>query len=207
MGKLILIGGADGKMSDDVLNIYIKKFNIRYVVIIPAATKYQSEAFEKYNTFFREIGCVVSSCFNPQSDSIINDINNADMVFLTGGDQERLINKLINTECFNIIKTKYNKNTLTISGTSAGAMSVSDSVIIGDKVRINGLSLINKTIDTHFDERNRFHRMIPFLINNNCSGYGINEDSCLVIDGDDVAAYGGVWEFKNHDSVISIKKL
>lgn len=187
----VLIGGADDKRTQEVLEDILKNNNVKKVLIIPTATKYQSEAYERYRNFFRRCGCDVESLFCTEDDCYTEFVENADFIFMTGGNQKKLIDKLKNTKFTEIIKKRLkNNDKIIISGTSAGAMSVSDKVIF-DNERIDGFNFLRFTIDTHFSERNRLLRLINFMNNENVDeAIGIDEDTVVIVNKYSFEVYG-----------------
>lgn len=179
---IILIGGADNKNSHSVLNNIITQQNIKEVCIVTSATKYVLEAFNKYKRIFEKYSCNVTNISNPDLESAKESIFKCDMVFMTGGDQRKLVDKLKETEFLKIMKDRYKKKNIVLAGTSAGAMAFSKYMIINDFEISNGLNFIKLTIDTHFSERKRLSRLISFMIDANIEkGIGIDEDTCVII--------------------------
>ena len=179
---LFLIGGADKTASHDILCDILKKNKAKKVAIIPTATSYPEECFIKYKKIFKDYNC---ECIeHPNSSTACNIIKHADLVFLTGGDQSKLIESLRDTECLKILEERLKKDNIIIAGTSAGSMAVSRDVIIGDSDCISGLNLYKYTIDTHFSERSRLHRLLDFIMEDevHTKGIGIDEDTVLIIN-------------------------
>jgi cyanophycinase len=208
---LILIGGSDGYCSEQYLKDIINKKNIESVAIIPTASTYQSETFESYERLFRNWGLRVERIFDPMCERAGNIFKEIGMIFMTGGDQRKLVDKFSDNENLKIIKTRCENNEIVICGTSAGSMVVSDNVISGDdKYCLKGMSLLNYTVDTHFSERKRLHRLIEFMDENKIeSAMGIDEDTLVAICNYGVEVYGKgkVFILNKLDNCINIKTL
>ncbi|MBI3235631.1 MAG: cyanophycinase, partial [Bacteroidetes bacterium] len=124
----------------------------------------------------------------------IERIKTAHAVFFTGGDQEKLVNHLYDTKLLATIKKKYHddKNFI-VGGTSAGAMAMPETIILGGIIRealftadikmSEGLALIKDVIvDTHFIKRGRFGRLAHAVtLNPTCLGIGLGENTALII--------------------------
>jgi cyanophycinase len=145
--------------------------------------RYQTSAYFTFQTVRK-----------PKDPRMIKRIEKASAVYFSGGDQFRLATILGSTEIADIIIKKYQKDaSFIIGGTSAGAMAMSTVMIYrGDSTKAllkgevqitSGLGLIEHCIiDTHFINRGRFGRLAEAVIMNpSCIGFGLGEDTALVI--------------------------
>ena len=118
-------------------------------------------------------------------------INEADVIFFTGGDQVRLVEIFQNSELLELIRDRFSSG-VTIAGTSAGAAAASNPMIYdGDNQGFlkgtvswcEGFGFLsNITIDTHFMERERVFRLTQFLASRKSKyGIGLSEDMAVVI--------------------------
>lgn len=198
-GHLVLIGGAEDKNNDkivlrEILNI--KKIN--QIVVIPSASSYPHDLGEKYIHAFRDLGIENVEVYDIRSQSeadeprYIENIEKADLVFFTGGDQVKLYERLGETRLLEKIKQQYHQKGIVIAGTSAGAAIASNPLIhSGDGFGLikksitfdNGFGLIEKvTIDTHFHARSRLGRLTQAIIaQSHTNGIGIDEDTGIII--------------------------
>ena len=130
--------------------------------------------------------------------SIQKLFTDADCIFFTGGDQSRIVDIIGDTPVHDIIFNRLKNEKIVLSGTSAGAMSMSEEMIMGGssiecltkgsvKMR-NGMGYIpSMIIDSHFVNRGRFGRLaeavarFPQLI-----GVGLAEDTGLVIKNEEL---------------------
>lgn len=221
-GKLVIIGGGEAKEPDnsDTENGGIFSENILLevinevkkekpeIVIIPFASNEQNKVETKYKTAFKKIGHKVTVLkaykrSGIDKETYLQKVRSADIIFLTGGDQRILKELIDNTRFLNIIIDRYNNDQLVIAGTSAGAMVMSDCMIlrgesdasiIKGNVEIGpGIGLIkNVIIDTHFMNRGRFSRLVLALMENmKMTGLGICEDTALVVqNGNELSVVG-----------------
>jgi cyanophycinase len=133
----------------------------------------------------------------------LRKIENADAIFITGGDQVRLKEMLENSRFLELLKKKYQQEDFLIAGTSAGSMVLSEYMIdsgMSEESLLKGLIKLTKgfdflpetVIDTHFLKRGRFSRLTEALLQErSIIGIGICEDTALVItDGNELRAIG-----------------
>lgn len=200
-GYLVLIGGAEEKNgSKHILKKIVELNNAREVVVIPSASSEPRKVADDYYYAFRDLGVYDVHNFDirdrreADQKEYLEKIDNADLVFLTGGDQVKLVETLYNTRLLRKIKRKFQTG-MTIAGTSAGAAAASDPLIYdGDdrgfvKMGVKfaaGFGLMkNLTIDTHFFARERLLRLTQFLLTGKSHrGLGLDENTAAFIAPD-----------------------
>lgn len=216
-GKLIAIGGSEIKDQGDneasselrqsnffdsgILRELLEelKGNDSRIEIIPAASELPDEMGKEYVAAFRKLGCKhvhVLSIDSPEdADSAdhLRRIDKADGVLLTGGDQTKLIETLLDTKLIERIQQRYQNDDFVIAGTSAGAMAMAhlairegksaESLIKGMVETEKGLSLLSEAIiDTHFMQRSRLPRLTEALLRNpGLTGIGLCTDTGVVV--------------------------
>lgn len=206
-GNLIIIGGAEDKEGDKkilhrVAN-YINK-DSQSILIATIATEYPEKSYEKYKSVFSNLGVKninkldISNRKNAFDKKNIQLVNEANLLFFTGGDQLRITSLLGGTPIYDAIK-RLCKNGGIIAGTSAGASVMSDTMIVkGDdeesprKCTLKmspGLGLVkNIIIDQHFAQRGRIGRLLTAIAQNpEVLGVGIDEDTAIVVSDKGVA--------------------
>lgn len=201
-GNLILIGGAEDRKEDKiVLKRMIEFCNAKNIILIPSASSYPREVAETYETAFKDLGVTNFHVFDVRSHEeadnpmFFHQLEQADLIFISGGDQVKLVEAFEGSELIKRIKQKFLEEGLHIGGTSAGAACVSDPMIYdGDyegfeKGTVNfskGFGYLKDiTIDTHFVARSRVGRLSQFLLSGDIKkGIGIGEDTGVLISPD-----------------------
>jgi cyanophycinase len=209
-GYIIPIGGAEEKHHEPhVLRRFVKLCGGKHarIAILPTASELR-ETGQRYEGIFGEIGVkeARSLPFGERRDAErrewIDWLEQADGVFLTGGNQLRLSARLGGTRVHEVLKER-NASGVHIAGTSAGAAILSEHMIAygdeGASVRADmvtlapGLGFTNLCIvDQHFRQRDRIGRLMsalafnPFVV-----GLGLDEDTAAFIGPDDVLEVHG----------------
>lgn len=202
-GYLMPIGGAEEKGKNPrVLQRFLDICggdNAR-IVVIPTASRLPDTG-SIYTDLFMDLGAerALFTDINERSDCddelLLEEMDNATGIFVTGGNQLRLSGILGGTPVGQRLR-RLNAEGIPIAGTSAGAAMMSQHMIVGgasgNSPREDGVSLApgigltnTAVIDQHFSQRSRLGRLLtalsynPFLI-----GVGIDEDTAFLIDGD-----------------------
>jgi cyanophycinase len=199
-GLLFLIGGGEDRSGEKkVLRHLIQKTHSRCIVIIPTASNYPRDIERSYTEVFRDLGVDDITCLDiryadeADRDEHFEAINQTDLIFFGGGDQAKLVKRLIKTRLFELIKTRFETEELHVAGTSAGASAAGHPVFYngnrqglkkGSIKYIDGFRLIDGVaIDTHFTNRNRLPRLCQMLVTGQCKkGIGLDEDTGIMID-------------------------
>ena len=203
-GHLLVIGGAEDKYNERRI---LKKFlelaggDKAEVLIVPVASDFPEFAADVYTQAFRNLGIAHPRVLRATSRQ---DIVQADVekltegvtgVFMTGGDQMRLVSLLGGTKLADALRKKVRETNVVMAGTSAGAAAMSTSMIVRgepsshphkDAVKLSpGLGFLkNIIIDQHFSERGRISRLITAVSYNPYNlGIGIDENTAIILDG------------------------
>ncbi len=203
-GHLLVIGGAEDKYNERRI---LKKFlelaggDKAEVLIVPVASDFPEFAADVYTQAFRNLGVVNPRVLRATSRQ---DIVQADVekltdgvtgVFMTGGDQMRLVSLLGGTKFAEALRKKVRETNVVMAGTSAGAAAMSTSMIVRGEpsshphknaVKLSpGLGFLkNIIIDQHFSERGRISRLITAVSYNPYNlGIGIDENTAIILDG------------------------
>jgi cyanophycinase len=142
---------------------------------------------------------------------------NYDVFFIKGGNQWDYYNTWKNTKVEDAITDKFNQGGV-IMGTSAGMAILSEMVFTAENGSVypdeamtdeNNLNISiendflnifpNYIFDTHFVERGRFGRLIPFCLNNTLSpvssnqknGLGVDDRTAICIDSNNIGEVMG----------------
>lgn len=198
---LLVIGGAEDKRRRVVV---LKRF-VRLaggrdarVVVIPTASSMAEEAFEVYQSVFGRQHVTDISLVNPQTrqeasdPGLIEAIDHATGVFVTGGNQLKLGQLIVGTPVHDAITRAYHRGAV-ISGTSAGASVLSQFMIsmgeegVVPRQRVSqvsaGMGLLPGVIlDQHFGQRTRYARLLSLIAASpSLLGVGIDEDTAAEI--------------------------
>ncbi|MDZ7548668.1 cyanophycinase, partial [Clostridium perfringens] len=105
------------------------------ILIATIATEYPNEALDKYTKVFNGLGVINIKGLNikERSDSLnkenIKIIEQASLIFFTGGDQLRITSLVGGTPIYDALKEASERGCI-IVGTSAGASVMSDTMIV-----------------------------------------------------------------------------
>jgi cyanophycinase len=203
-GTLVAIGGAEDKVKErHVLGrlITLAGGPKARIALFPTASSMQEEVAAVYTRVFAELGAEHVRVFRIDTRADAADpahlerIEKASLVFLTGGDQLRLVSNLGGTPLAQAIR-RLNATGMPIAGTSAGAGALCQHMIargrsgqVMSQRMVNlapGLGLTNRiVVDQHFSQRHRMGRLFtavalnPFLV-----GVGIDEDTAAALGPD-----------------------
>ncbi len=208
-GYIIPIGGAEQKVRDaTILERFVELCGRRaHIAVIPTASELKDTG-RRYERLFRKLGTDRVSVLNLkrrehcESADVVEAIEEADGIFMTGGNQLRLSTILGGTAVAQAIRRR-NAEGIHVAGTSAGAAFMPEHMIAGgdsgstpraDMVQLApGLGLTNRfMIDQHFRQRDRLGRLLTALAYNPFAvGVGLDEDTAAFIGPDDtLEVYG-----------------
>ena len=203
VGHLVVIGGAEDKLQDRViLRRFVElsggpKARIR---ILSAASAEPASAWALYRTVFAELGVSdfesidIADRAAADSAAVSEQILGADGLFISGGDQGRLMELIWETEAFRALHVAFHLRGCCVGGTSAGAAVMSRHMLVqGEATRLPekevaeldiGLGLVPFAIvDQHFSERRRLGRLLSVLAQHpDMLGVGVDENTALVIE-------------------------
>ena len=170
------------------------------MLIVPVASDFPEFAADVYTQAFRNLGVANPRVLRATSRQ---DVVQADVeklldgisgVFMTGGDQMRLVSLLGGTKIADKLRKMVRDTNLVMAGTSAGAAAMSTSMIVRGEpsshphknaVKLSpGLGFLkNIIIDQHFSERGRISRLITAVSYNPYNlGIGIDENTAIILD-------------------------
>lgn len=205
-GSILAVGGAEDKVSKRViLERFVREAGggEARIAILPTASGIPLERAAFYTQVFSQLGAgeafhvPVLTRSDAQSAVHARMIRTATGVFLTGGDQSRLVSVLSDTRAFEAIRGRLVEGAV-VAGTSAGASAFSATMIVGgltglqlrkDAVKLApGLGVITRLIiDQHFSQRHRLGRLLTAVaMQPDRLGVGIDEDTAIVYYGNGV---------------------
>jgi cyanophycinase len=212
-GHLLVIGGAEDKYNERRI---LRKFlelaggDKADVLIVPVASDFPEFAADVYTQAFRNLGVanprvlIATSrqdVYQADADELLDG---ATGVFITGGDQMRLVSLLGGTKFADKLRNLVRDTNMVLAGTSAGAAGMSTAMIVRgestshphkNSVRMSpGLGFLkNIIIDQHFTERGRISRLITAVSYNPYNlGIGIDENTAIILDGKGVLEVYGI---------------
>lgn len=213
-GRIVIIGGNEAKepksnpsennhqnvdFSNGVLEQVLKEIGGNPIIeIVPVASEDQDEVGKNYISAFNKLNhkakaLIIKNRKDVDKTETLQRIEEADLVFFSGGDQVKLFKMLHDTQFLKVLRNKYLNDEFIIAGTSSGAMVMGEhmittgeneeAVIKGIIQTQQGLGIIpNVIIDTHFLSRGRFSRLTEaLLICKDDIGLGICEDTGVII--------------------------
>lgn len=214
-GALFIIGG--GERTAYLMDALYDEADLKpddLVLILPMASEYPDTAVhyvarQFLAKGFKQVQGLNFSKADTHDAAKLALVRQAKLIYMTGGDQNRLMDIIANSPLHNALLAAY-ANGATIAGTSAGAAVMSEQMISGqqlldttykatfDKVWANniaisqGLGLLkNVIIDQHFIRRSRYNRLFSALADypqTQC--IGIDESTAIVVRGTLVKVVG-----------------
>jgi cyanophycinase len=203
-GSLIIIGGHEDKNGEsEILRQVADRVGSGKLVVATVGSQEPEEMWKDYKKVFGELGVKRVEHLHIESrDEALDEKNakildGATVVFFTGGDQLRITSQLGDSLIYQKLHDMYEKGG-TIAGTSAGASVMSGTMLVaggqegspklGDLIRMApGFGMIHDVIiDQHFAERGRVGRLVAAVSQNPAHlGIGIDEDTAIVVQGED----------------------
>lgn len=198
---LFIIGGAEDKRRRVVV---LRRF-VRLaggkdadIVVIPTASSLAEEAVDVYTQVFGRLRATQVSTVNPQSrheaadPALVEALDRATGVFITGGNQLKLGQLLAGTPVHDALLRAYRRGAV-IAGTSAGASVLSQFMIsmgeegVSPRQRSSQITagfglLPGVIVDQHFEQRTRYGRLLSLVAASpSLLGMGIDEDTAAEI--------------------------
>ncbi len=170
------------------------------IEVITTASSEPDEMAQTYRTAFKKLGDIdighikITSREEAESKKVLDRLARCNCVMFSGGDQFRLCSTLGGTIFSDMLKQRYQDEHFIIAGTSAGAAAMSNTIICsGDpaksfmkgEIELSlGFGFLNNVIiDTHFDKRGRFGRLVQAIATQpGTIGLGLCEDTGVVIE-------------------------
>ena len=203
ISRLVIVGGAEDRLQDRLI---LRKFtdycggSQARIRVITAASGDPEGVWQSYQNAFRSIGVedvqrlAIDDRDSAHAAPLQTEILQADGIFMSGGDQSKLMDTLWDTPAYQSLHQSFHLHRCCIGGTSAGAAVMSrhmiaqgPSVLRPSKEAVDtdiGLGLLSQAVvDQHFSERRRLARLLSTLaMRPDLLGVGIEEDTALVIE-------------------------
>ncbi|MCW2853183.1 MAG: cyanophycinase [Nocardioides sp.] len=205
-GPLMIIGGAEDKLRRrSILKEFVAAAGgaDARIAVIPTASSLGVEVVQVYDALFRREGAAEVIAIRPESrddahdEALVKTLADATGIFMTGGNQLKLSAIIGGTPLGEAIVAAHERGVV-VAGTSAGAsIQSSHMVAFGGpgataKQRMTqvaaGLGLLQSSvIDQHFDQRNRYGRLLMIVAQSpQLLGIGVDEDTAAVVERQDV---------------------
>jgi len=198
--ELIAACDADRAASAQALSEKSTTSTPLRIVVLSTASGEPDLLWSQYEPAFRALGAE-PRWLDPRERAQAADpdalaaVSEADLLFLTGGDQERLVDVLIDTPLHALIRERHRAGALAIAGTSAGASALGAHMPVGDlneqfagpaQPLHRALGLMPAlVVDQHFAQRKRHARLLHLVaLDPRRLGVGIDEDTALLIRPD-----------------------
>jgi cyanophycinase len=202
MGRLLVIGGAEDK-NPDCMHILPRLVELgggtkARLLVCAVASEEPEPTLVAYKRLFEKMGVadVHSASLRDRSQGerkqLLQALERATGVFLTGGDQLRITSVMAGTTFGDRLHERFAREGLFVAGTSAGAAAMSATMIVGGDggtVRRSDVELApglgywaESTLDTHFNREGRVHRLMTvFAQNPDVLGVGLDEDTAAEV--------------------------
>jgi cyanophycinase len=201
----MIIGGAEDRTDNmEILKRFIALAGgaDQPMVVLTAASTVPEKVWGLYESAFKELqaGQVRHLPIQQRSDAedaaLADRIASARGIFITGGDQKRLMAIIGGTLVGDAIRSAWREHGACVAGTSAGASVMCTHMMAEGRAELApekgaarlapGLGFVPRVvIDQHFSQRHRINRLLsvvaqsPFLL-----GAGIDENTALIVHGE-----------------------
>jgi cyanophycinase len=230
LGPVMPIGGAEAKDTDrQIIGRFLKLAGggQSRILVVPTASEEPEDAAKRYSEVFLEMGARKVDVLKVESRSEANAapaveaVEKASGIYITGGDQARLVSLLVGTRVMEAIRLR-NAAGVIVAGTSAGASILADHLLVGGSEMtansndaVASRSLVELTagfgllrdavIDQHFSARGRIGRLLSaFAATPGLLGLGIDEATAALATPDgklEVIGIGSVTILDGRDTV------
>lgn len=199
-GTLVMLGGGDDDPMLALLAGLIPGQSAIIEVLTTATRRQPARTAAAYAHAWHQLDCPhvrhlrVDENHPADDPATLARLRKATLVFMSGGDQERLTDFLLDTEFLAILKDKYqNEGGFVLAGTSAGASAMAEFMLVyghgwrsllGGRIEVKpGLGLLpGVLLDQHFAERGRYPRLMHALLAQpDLLGIGLSEETGLIV--------------------------
>ena len=214
LGTLFIIGGGsrDSLLMEELVQVSEWKEG-DWISVVTLNTRWDS-AYISMNNEFQFYTRSSLQCIRIDSNTVKNPLaldsmSKSKIIYLNGGDQNRLMHHIQGTDFKKIINDAYEQGA-TIAGTSAGAALMSELMITGEQLKPNGYRGANPVIwkdhvevreglgfldsvivDQHFIVRSRSNRLLSVILDHQkYDGIGIDESTAIIVKGDTASVAG-----------------
>jgi cyanophycinase len=199
-GTIVLLGGGFDDPTLALLADLLPSRHAPIEILTTATTHAPAATHAAYARVLGSLGCPQVGHLEVNEDcpadapATLARLRAAGLVFLTGGNQERLTDYLLGTEFLEVLRQRYQHDAgFLLAGTSAGASALGSQMLVagrgwrsllGGGIEVMpGLGLLpNLLIDQHFIERARYPRLMhAVLAYPHLLGLGLSEETGLLL--------------------------
>lgn len=230
-GSLVIIGGHEDRTGQkQILSRFVELSGgpASTIVVLAAASKIPERMWHIYDRALGDMGVANRSHLEIGSRADANEpaaaerLAKADGIFITGGDQKRLLARIGGTATDAAMHKALFLHGACIAGTSAGASAMSAHMLAEGRAGLQpekgavsigaGLGLLRGiVIDQHFSQRHRLARLLAVAAQGPCLyGAGVDEDTALVVEfgvGIEVIGQGSVTVVDARDATSNVAGL
>lgn len=189
-GHLVIIGGAEDRSGDRLILRRFVELTRRAdprIAVLTAANSFPGIVWKRYDQALADLGAAqrehidIGTRTEADDAALAERVLAMDGVFLSGGDQRRLMSLIGGTALERAIQQAH-RHGACIAGTSAGAAAMSRTMLTGRSLS-DGLGLVqHAVIDQHFSQRRRLSRLLMAVAGKQeVIGVGIDEDTALIL--------------------------
>jgi cyanophycinase len=209
-GSILAVGGAEDKFDKRViLSRFVAEAGgpAARIAILPTASTIPDRRSAFYQQVFAGLGAEgsfgvpITDRQQAEDPSHAETLRSATGIFMTGGDQSRLVSVLSTTPAFDAVRERLRRGCV-LAGTSAAASAFSATMITGggtglrvrpDTVELGrGFGVLpDLIIDQHFSQRDRLGRLLSAVGQEPARlGVGIDEDTAIVVSAREIEVLG-----------------
>ena len=197
---LALYGGGDDEALVALLAGLLPRPGAPVEVLTTATTANPARTAASYARSWQARGCShvghleIDETHPADAPATLARLRGAALVFLSGGNQERLTQYLAGTEFLAVLKERCRTDAgFILAGTSAGAAALAGFMLVegrgwrsllpGGIAVVPGLGLLpGVVLDQHFAERHRYPRLLHAVLERpQCLGLGLSEETGLLL--------------------------
>jgi cyanophycinase len=199
-GHLVIAGGGKLPPEIRVRALALAGGPTARIVIVPNASKL-ADTGPNNARIWNEMGAARVTVLDvSKPTSSLEHLKQADLIWFTGGDQNRLMNVLNGTPVPAMVKQRFEEGAV-IGGTSAGAAAMARLMFTGQATLEQLVSNTTETsaglalmpdvlIDQHFLARRRFNRLFSAVLDHRLIGIGIDEGTAIIVYGREFEVLG-----------------
>lgn len=194
-GHLVIVGGGGMPTSIRKAAVELAKPQDRAVrvVVLPQASGREDRA-AGHDAFWAPAGVEAVQVLDPLDATHAETLAQADLIWLPGGSQSRLMRELHAAGLVEVIQTRYRQGAV-VAGSSAGAAVMGAWMLTGkadlEAVRKHATELVpglglwpEALVDQHFLARRRNNRLLAAVLDRpTLLGVGIDEATAVIVSG------------------------